>query len=378
MAILFKNDPFKHGFYEVNGHKTFSKMEAVELEQRFGVHSQWNFNQSVFGKENWLEEPTLDLSRMYRMRARQIRESYDYCVLFYSGGSDSNNILSYWLQEGLKLDEIATMWNLEGSKDKESYMNAEINHVVFDRVQKLKDQGLDFKFRLIDITRDTIDGIMNAGEDYIYLLNNHFTVNHIAKNNFRDKIKDYADLIAQGKSVCFVWGIEKPQIFPDGDRHYLQFFDMMDNCVSPYAQARIKQGWYDELFYWTPDMPELVIKQAHALLEFTETCHMPEFYQDKPNRYGYNRTLKQYVTSAAAKLILYPSWDPNTYCNGKPSNMVFSERDDWFWNGNSDQVTMMKSLADRFFTKIGSYWINDGVNPRSGIKCHCSPRYYLN
>ena len=376
--MLYKNDPSKFGYYQVNGHKTFSKLEAVELQNSTGHWPHWNFNDEVFGTMDWKTDPTIDLWEMYKARARQIRAAYDYVVLFYSGGSDSVNILTAWMDAGLKIDEIATVWNLEGAKDPDDYMNAEVSRVVLPGIQRLKDKGLEFKFRLIDITEHTVDFVNRVQSDYIYYVSNHFSPNNIFKSQFRERIQDYVDIIDSGKTMCFVWGSEKPQLFPEGDKHYLQFFDLVDNCVNPYTQARVKDGWYDELFYWTPDLPELVVKQAHTLLKFTETCHIPQYYQDKPNRYGYNHKLKQYVTSNAAKIILYPRWDPYTFNNGKPTNVVFSERDSWFWNGNADGVDMMRGLSDTFFKTLGTNWMNDGANPRSGIKCHGSPKYYLN
>ena len=376
--MLFKNDPFKHGFYEVNGYRTFSKLEAIELQNSTGHWPHWNFNQDIFANQNWQQDPSIDLMTLYRARARQIREAYDYVVLFYSGGSDSNNILGAWVQEGLKIDEIASFWNLDGAKDRDDFMNDEVDKVVLPRIKQMQNAGYDFKFRLIDLTEHTVKFIESVDQDYIYYVNNHFSPNNIVKNQFRERIKDYADLIAQGKTVCFVWGIEKPQIFPEGDRHFLQFFDIVDNCVTAYTQSRAKQGWYDELFYWTPDMPELVVKQAHTLLRFVETCDIPHFYQTKSNRYGYNKRLRKYLTSEAAKTVLYPTWDPNTYCNGKASSMVFSERDRWFWVSNIQTRDNIEALGKRYFKTIGDFWLNKPNDPHGGIKCHCSPKYYLN
>ena len=46
---------------------------------------------------------------------------------------------------------------------------------------------------------------------------------------------------------------------------YFAFNDILDNCVNPFVQQRYNDGWYDELFYWSPDYPEIVIKQAHTV-----------------------------------------------------------------------------------------------------------------
>jgi hypothetical protein len=375
--MIFKDDPFKHGFYEVNGYRTFSKFEAIEIQKRTGMFPEWNFNRSIFDKLDWTKEPSTDLWEMYKARARQIRDAYDYVVLFYSGGSDSVNILTAWLEADLKIDEIASVWNTEGSKVLDDYMNAEVDRVVLPGIQRLKNKGIEFKFRLIDITEDTISFVKNAGLDYPYYANKHFSPNNIIKSHFREKIPDYVNMINQGKSVCFIWGCEKPQIFPEGDRHYFQFFDMMDNCVSPYSQQRVKQGWYDELFYWSPDMPELVVKQAHTLLNFIEKCDMPQFYQNESTQWGYNKKLKKYITPDAAKIILYPKWDPTTFSNGKGVHgMIYSARDVWFWTGNADGVDMMKSISKAYVKTLGNYWINN--EKVLNVKSHCSPKYYLN
>lgn len=374
--MLFKNDPYKHGYYEVNGYRTFSKLEAIELSHRTGHWPNWIFNDDIFSSLDCTKEPDIDLYELYKARCRQIRDAYDYVVLFYSGGSDSVNVLTAWIDADCKIDEIASVW--VGSQDPEFYMNQEIARVVIPGVQRLKDKGYEFTFRLIDNTKLTFDFINNVQSDYGYYVNNHFSPNNIIKSQFRERIKDYVDIINSGKSMCFVWGFEKPQIYPDKDnRHYLQFFDVMDNCISPYSQQRVKQGWYDELFYWTPEMPEIILKEAHTLLNFAKTCDMPEFYQSKHNQYGYNKRINKFITSTAAKKILYPKWDPNTFCNGKTSGFIFSERDEWFWKGNADGVDMMQTLCKNYFKSVGKFWINDGENISSGIKGHASPKYYL-
>lgn len=376
--MLFKNDPFKHGFYEINGYRTFSKLEAIELQNRTGHWPYWNFNDEVFGQLDWTKEPNIDLNELYKVRARQIRDAYDYIVIFYSGGSDSVSVLSSFIDAGCKIDEVASIWNLAGSKTRDSYMNQEVDRVVLPSIRRLHDKGIEFKFRLIDYSEITSKFILSVDQDYNYYANNAFSPNNIVRAQFRERIKDYADIINSGKRLCFVWGSEKPQIFVEGNRHYIQFFDIIDNCVSPYVQQRYNQGWFDELFYWQPDLPEILIKQAHTLLKFTQTCNMPELYQEKFNKHGYNFNLKKYITDDVVKTIIYPSWDPTTFCNGKSPTSIFSLRDAWFWNGNVDEVNNLKSLSNRYFNVLGNNWIDNIKNKRKGIKCHCSPKYYLN
>ena len=140
----------KFGYYTVGDHKTYSKLEAIELQKRTGHFPEWNFNENVFSTVNWTREPDIDLWELYKARARQIRENYDYVVLWYSGGSDSHNMVSSWLDAGCKIDEIATFWNYEGSRDRNDLMNAEPQKVVFDKIKLLQERN-DFNFRFSNI-----------------------------------------------------------------------------------------------------------------------------------------------------------------------------------------------------------------------------------
>ena len=106
-------NPDKFGYYEVDGRPTYSKLEEAEWSYFNKSTIRWDFNDDIFNKIDWSIEPPNSLWDLYKMRARQIREAYDYVVLWYSGGSDSHNMLLAWIDAGLKIDEIATTWNYE-------------------------------------------------------------------------------------------------------------------------------------------------------------------------------------------------------------------------------------------------------------------------
>ena len=215
-------------------------MEAIELEKRTNRASHWNFNDEVFSAVNWRQEPAADLWSLYEDRARQIRNQYDYVVLFYSGGSDSHNILNAWIAADCKIDEIATVWNYGASADKQDHCNAEITNVVLPDIETLRNRGLEFKFRLIDISQFSLDTFDAFGTSYEYYVNRYFSINNPSRALFRDKIDDYKNMIAAGKRVAFIWGVEKPKIEHDAQGMYSYFVDAIDNCVSPYVQERYR------------------------------------------------------------------------------------------------------------------------------------------
>ena len=359
----------KFGFYQVGNLRTFSKMEAFELEKRTGKSLHWNFNEEIFSSINWKQEPTLDLWSMYKSRARQIRNQYDYVVLFYSGGSDSHNILNAWIDADCKIDEIATMWNYEASADKLDFMNAEITTLVLPDIKLLQDKGFEFKYRLIDISQMSLDLFDVFGLNFEHYTSRYFSPNNCVRGIFRDKIDDYKNMIAAGKKVAFVWGAEKPIINYDG-KYYLKFSDIFGNCVSSYVQERYNQGWYDELFFWSPDAPLIPVKQAHVIKNFIQLCNDTKFYQDKRTEYGFNKTLNKYLTEDTVKKLIYPKWDTSTFSIGKGGmQFLFSLRDQWIWDSNLE-------LKNRYNEIIKHVVTNAPIKNRNIIS-HSSPKYYL-
>jgi hypothetical protein len=188
-------DPDKFGYYTVGDRKTYSKLQSIEWQQETGLFPEWNFNDSVFDSFDWTEEPTESLWDLYKARARQIRNEYDYVVLWYSGGSDSHNMLDAWISAGLQIDEIAVTWNYCATRDPYDHQNEEITRVVLTRIEELRQQGLDFRFRLVDISQMCIDMIDDWGDDFGYKINHHFSVNNPCKHILRDKIQDYKGVL---------------------------------------------------------------------------------------------------------------------------------------------------------------------------------------
>lgn len=363
----------KHGYYQLEDKITYSKLEALEWQKLTGKWPEWNFNREVFECYDWTVMPDYDLSGHYMMRAKQIREKYDYCVLFYSGGSDSHNMLNAWIKQGLKIDEIASFWNLEGTKDPQSFMCAEIQNVVLPDIDTLKAKGIEFDFRLIDICQMTVDYIAKHKFDYGYYSNHSISPNNVIKGTFRESIVDYKKLIDSGKTVCFVWGSEKPQVHVDENgKWYFQFMDVIDNCISPYVQMNQTNGWFDELFYWTPDMPQMIIKQAHVIKQFCELTDDISYFQYEYSPYGYSKKLNMYVSHDGVKRIIYPWWDTNIFCNGKGATnyLTFSPRDSWIMQDSKSMITsIVKNLP--------TYWTME--NPKSSsIKAHVQRHYLCN
>ena len=108
---MFNVDKAHFGYYQVGNYRTFSKLEAIEIEQATGETVHWNFNDEVYSCYDWTKEPepNTSISEFYRRRAQQLRDKYEYLVLMYSGGPDSQVILDTCLGNNIHIDEIVNV-----------------------------------------------------------------------------------------------------------------------------------------------------------------------------------------------------------------------------------------------------------------------------
>jgi hypothetical protein len=174
--------------------------------------------------------------------------------------------------------------------------------------------------------------------NFEYYVNHHTSFNSSAKSLLRDSVDDYKKIM-KDKKMVFIWGKDKPFIASENGKYFSYFFDNIDDCVGPLVQEKYHNGWYDELFYWTPDMPLLTIKQAHVMKNFLKICNDPTYYSDKVNATWYNPTINKWLRMDMVKKVIYPKWSLNTFVERRTPSYIFSLRDEWLWKSNSNLVS---------------------------------------
>lgn len=379
-------DVDKFGYYQIGAFKTYSKIEALQLAYQHNIFPQWIFNDHCFSCYDWSRPPVQSLQELYRVRAQQIRDRYDYLVIWYSGGADSFNVLDSFISNDIPVDEIAHCWSIKGDRTYETYFNAEIKKVAIPNTQLLKEQYPHIRHRVIDQT-DAISSLL-TGEmalDWIYHSNNNLSPNALARSYLRETESDYQDILNKGKKLAFVWGTDKPRVHWDADQQkfYCQFQDMVDNVLSARTQILARPWEHDEFFYWSPDCVELIIKQCHAVVH--ALTHGPDsepwFSNTNPNRYGFSPRFNKYLTQHGIHRALYPNWDINTFQWQKTRSSVFGDRDLWYFRS--------RDISHNFHTGVEKYkQICLEQNPfdirflntdriYDGVKNLLSPRYYL-
>jgi len=386
----------KFGFYQVHDRTFYSRLEAVEYSKRTNYPVHWNFNEEVFSNYNWTVEPAQSLENLYAQRAQQIREKYDYIVLWYSGGADSHNVLSSFINNNIHVDEIAQFINYEASKDWDSYLNEEVAKVAVPETKKIQQQFPHIKHRLVDLSPiiKNLYDIDNNALDFVYKANKVFSPNQLSRTYLREKIKDYADIIDSGKSLCFVWGSEKPSIMKVDEKYCVYFADLIDNAVGVRTQQLNRPWEHDELFYWTPDAPDIVCKQAHILKKFCRSVTAENFntyltdglIQERPSPMMGRRRGdiivkdKNYIIDThTMHRLIYPWWDTNTFSNGKNPSGIFSHRDLWwFLDKNSEDQQRFRYGILKLQKQLGGLvYTPDPQNPGQKNPMHINVRPML-
>ena len=147
----------KMGVYKIGDLKFHSKLEAIEMHAKTGIHPHWDFNEAVYSSYDWTKEPDTSISELYRQRAQQIRDRYDYVILNYSSGADSQTILDTFIKHDIKIDEIVSFVNYRATSDNLNVQNREVIELAIPRVKVLQETRPWLKHRVIDFTDLIID-----------------------------------------------------------------------------------------------------------------------------------------------------------------------------------------------------------------------------
>ena len=370
------------GYYLCGNYKTYSKIDALEHAHLFNNPVKWIFNDDAFSTHPWHIDPQIDLKRLYKKRAQQIREKYDYIVVWYSGGVDSFTVLNSFRENGIHVDEIAQWHCHEGEKTWDSFLNKEVKEVAIPQAQEFLTDMPHTKHRIIDLTSiiQTVFAEDDNHLNFIYYGNHAFGPHHLARSYLREKIPDWAKIIASGKKLCFVYGSEKPAVKYDeaNNKFFVEFLDIVDGCVGPRTQILNRPQEHDELFYWSPDAMELMARQAHIIVNYmrnppkedldslylntevnTHAIAYSGEYIPVPTRRASTKVndIMYHLTSAGFHKLLYPDWKIDTLSLRKQVSTIFNLKDRWWFDAhqNQDQKLFFSAFESLYnkFTKWG-------------------------
>lgn len=360
--FLYDNDMY--GYYAVGSLKTYSKKEAIEWADSYNTTPTWHFNDEVFSSYDWTTEPTKSINDLYRERAQQLREKYDYIVLLYSGGWDSTNMLYAFLDNNILVDEICTFYSRH---DTISPQYLEIQLFTNPKLDIIKQKYPNQKIRKLDYA-DAYNNwhkIINDKFDYSYYHNGMFTANRLITNRLDRWVDDYRNLV-KTKNVAFLWACDKPIITLDDNQFAVRFKDtLVDASVGANIQFDKIESTH-EMFYWSPELPQMVIKQAHLVKNY---C-----------RSGGKITQTQNGTEIdflSIKNVIYPRCASELFFEYKsPTMTLLGNRDQWFFAGNNDASSFWKTTMVNHIKSINKKWLRKEKDTYA-IKAWYSKPYHI-
>lgn len=371
------------GFYQFNEKKYFSRLQMMQdcqEPQKVSFH----YNDEFFSQFSWLTEPSISLDQLYRNRAEELRNTYDYLVLLYSGGSDSENILHTFVDNDIYIDEICH--NVAGFSDKDSYMNSEIYEIAIPKVKLMQDRR-----KLVGTTHTIYDWSLNTvsgkflDDDYISWANSTPYVTSRPSGSTAELLgtPKWKGLIASGKRVAFIHGYDKPRITFREGRFSFRFSDSIHQITS-FRDSLVRgilPAAADESFYWAPrtTCANIIIKQCHTIKNFINTngviSLLRTIYQTggmfggEVNVFAIKAGKVDFTLGGTTiKDLIYSSWSNKlddfynikrkVRYNFKPTGNVFNEKDNWFVTGNSSITNKYLSVIKKSQELTPTVWFD--------------------
>lgn len=341
------------GYYTCDRIIFETKLQAMLYANPKKLPIQWHFNDEKFNSYNWSVEPTLSLDALYDQRAKQIREQYDYIILSYSGGSDSNNILESFIRQGLVIDEIITTWALDASSKfiihdsniKECWNNnAEFNLHTKQRLQYIKNNCSKTKITVLDSSNNIIEALLNNSDaNWINGKNDVFNVTGAFQYNllYFSEVRKRFDKLGR---VAYIIGVDKPRVIVKNNDVYMYFVDKASS-ITPIRESIIEYSNITPLlFYWSPDSCDLLCKQAHTIYRYIKANSNVKKIWEAKDMFSI-RVLQEGIMRA----IIYTTWDNNWFQVRKTTNDWHSELDYWFtqgWVGTKEHSIWIDGLKN--------------------------------
>lgn len=333
----------KQGYYQV-GRKLFNKkfnalLEASNTKQPVG----WDFNQTVFAKQATMPRLDVPLPELYKQRALQLRDKYDYLILAYSGGADSDNILKVFQQNKINLNEVWCDWP-SSLVEKSNYVisngtNPENMPVEWFRVVKpaLDELAITNPEIFIHVS-DAFEGqALEDAEDSMTVVSAPQVYTSIKRYRYITQyMKKFED---RGQRIALVMGIDKVSPTRRGNQYGFKF---NDNATFFKTRAQGNEYCNVEYFYWTPDFPAIVTEQAH--LVWDRLLLDPVDTQAKLDLKGREWQQRKKGFDHTITKVCYPHWN---------FNKIQVDKSNVFFNNHFDTLTQ-QFQKERFYQSWAS------------------------
>lgn len=349
------------GYYQV-GNKFFNqKLGALIESNHTNLDIKWNFHQELYQDHANKPRMEIPLTELYRQRALQLREKYDYLILAYSGGADSDQMLRSFVLNGIHLDEVwcdwphklveASGWRWDGTAD-EHNIHMEYLACVKPTLDWLAKEHPEIKIHQSD---SFAEQTLIESDDDCMILGSPGPYTGMRRYQY---INQYTSrIIENGTNACVVMGIDK--CFPHKIGNDIGFYFRDSSCWVKSQSFGSNRCIY-EYFYWTPDFPSIPIEQAHAIWDILKlNPEQTHKWLNKTNQETAKRGSVWF--DDVIKYTCYPNWDRNKFQVPKTAH----------FNNKHYGPTLAQYQNERFYQAWAHMVINSFVkriNPKTAFR----------
>lgn len=330
----------RFGYYLVNGKKFHHKILALIENKNLGHKINWFFNDDVYGSIDWSKPILYSLDELYRKRAQQLRDSYDYLTLYYSGGADSSNMLRTFVKNNIFLDEIVMQFPEPVRPFINNIDKSGINvysEIPFSAIPILEELKPFINSKTVIRYQDTAPAIAKLLSIDNWFEHQAFgvdlSINGLARQYAALTEPHIMNLCDKGKRVAQILGTDKPLLRWIDGYYYSYFLDTTAFHVTPvdFGLKDVKEkAYHTEFFYWTPDFPEVVIKQAQEVKKYCELDPViKKIICEDDTHIGILRDILH--------PIIYPSSSQVPFVVDKDNIGAYRKKDQWFWTTATEE-----------------------------------------
>jgi hypothetical protein len=330
----------KLGFYRCGNFEFDSKIQACIYATQTSQQLTWHFNEEIFEKYNWGVEPDESLDLLYDLKTRELRETYDYIIISYSGGADSHNIVESFLRQGLHIDELIVN-TMERANQKFTIIdpnvknpeNAAAEHYLqtIPRLKEIQKRSPKTKISILDMTDYLLDSWLAVG-DAGWIMDKREGLNPLNVTRFNYiHFNDVRKQFDKDKKISLILGVEKPRTFiHTNGKFYIRFTDRATNIITIAEHIKDYPNAVVEYFYWSPDSIRILCKQAHVVKKWLESN--PDNQKLWFHKNMTNETYRL-IHERVLRTLVYTTWKDEWYQADKATKDWYSEFDSWFIDG---------------------------------------------
>lgn len=334
------------GYWKVNDKFFFNKAACLRYATEIkNFKISFHYNDEFYSTLDWSHEPNESLEELYKQRALQLREEYDYIILSFSGGADSYNVLDTFIKNNIHIDCVATSYPIKAIEKLKASFNRndqsagnvifEYSEVAHPKLVELAKISPKTEIAVLDHTDTAID-MLGSGKLHLMPVGGIGAAPGLAGHYLiGQKVREYAE---RGKAV-YLTGVDKPKIgYNPNNKKFGTYFEDISLVLGNWTDEAFN-GYkpFVEHFYYTTKMPSILKKQLCILKRVLE----PMLNSDEPSmiikrlaKISENKNFYFYMHDIFFKKLLYSTWSEDFFQADKPSGFFFQEHSNWYLKGD--------------------------------------------